>query len=115
MNPNPLPPRYPLESKDAILHSKDLASRLPFLSWLLIYLFGRRLNRDLLAPVILRARERGVLDYAQCVDLLSEFDPTQAGAIGFVVGAEAIKRWRDRTSADARLREWNDSKQETGR
>lgn len=59
------------------LDSKDLAVRMSWLTWVLVRMFGRRLNRELLYPVIGRAYERGVINSQQFHELAKQFDPTQ--------------------------------------
>lgn len=66
------------------IHSRDLAARMPWHVRLVLRVCARALNRYVLAPVVLRARERGVIDSYQAHEILADFDPTQKGAVGLV-------------------------------
>jgi hypothetical protein len=74
-----------LDTTERLAHSQDLASRVPLLTRLVIKCFARRLNADLIAPVILRAHSRGRIDSTRLHEILAEFDPSQAGTVGYVV------------------------------
>jgi hypothetical protein len=70
--------------EDRLLHARDINSRMSLLTKLLLRVVARRLNRELFAPVILRACERGVINSYQMHELCADFDPTQRGVVGFV-------------------------------
>lgn len=66
------------------LDGKDIRNRMRPMTRLILRLFRRRLNADLLSPVILRAYERGLINSHQMHALAHHFDPTQKGTIGLV-------------------------------
>jgi hypothetical protein len=70
-------------------HSRDIATRMPRVTRFLLWLFARRLNRDVFYPVVARAHERGVINSYQLHEVLADFDPTQRGAVGFVTERRA--------------------------
>lgn len=49
------------------------------------WLFGRRINA-LVARVLCRAHERGLINSYQLHTLLAQFDPTQRGIVGMING-----------------------------
>lgn len=71
---------------DRVLHARDIARKASWFTRALVWMFGRRLNRELMAPVILRAYERGRLNSVQQHELCADFDVSQPGAAGFMVG-----------------------------
>lgn len=68
------------------LHSRDVVSRIPWFTRLVIRLFARRLNRALFSPVLTRAYEQGIINSEQLHELHSQFDPTQSGVVGLASG-----------------------------
>lgn len=60
----------------------DITRRMPLFTRILLWFFGRRLNRDLFSPVLCRAHERQEISSRQLHALAHHFDPTQRGTVG---------------------------------
>jgi hypothetical protein len=65
-------------------HAKDIASKMPWFTRLLLRLFARRLNRGLFSPLLNRAYSLGYINSEQLHVLHSQLDPTQDGVVGLV-------------------------------
>ncbi len=64
------------------LDPKDLIGKMSPVTRLLLHVFRRRLNHELMSPFLCRAHERGVINSHQMHEMAKHFDPTQKGLIG---------------------------------
>lgn len=74
--------------EDRVVHSRDFAKHISWLTRLLLRVFARRLNREVFNPIIARAHERGIINSHQLHELLVDFDPTQQGAVGLAIQSD---------------------------
>lgn len=68
------------------LDATDIPAKMPRVTRIVLRLFGRRLNRDVFAPLLGRAHERQEISSRQLHVLAAQFDPTQGGVMGIATG-----------------------------